>query len=66
MIRQLAKPKIDHPAKLSLAGLLALAAAYIFASLAIDRGNLMYYALAIAAGYIGLKYLWHAARGIRK
>ncbi len=56
-----AKQPANSPGRLLLAGGLALVAAYIFASLAIDRGNWLYYGLAFASLYFAGRYLW---RGI--
>lgn len=65
-MKSFAKPNTDHPGKLILAGVLALGAAYIFASLAIDRGNWAYYSLAFVGIYFGVKYIWHGVRTLRK
>ncbi len=64
--RTKAKQPSVHPSKLLIAGLLALGAAYIFASVAIDRGNWAYYGLAFAGIYFGLKYLGRFVLALKK
>jgi hypothetical protein len=43
--------------KLLIAGIAALVAAYIFGSLAWDRGSYWYYGLTLLSVYIGVRYL---------
>lgn len=60
--------KSAHPLakKLLLSAALAFVAAYIFGSLAIDRGNWFYYGLTLAAVYYGFRSLWRGLNHLKK
>ncbi len=45
---------------------LAFIAAYIFGSLAIDRGNWLYYGLTLASVVVGLRSLWRGLNILKK
>ena len=53
-----AKLTVPSQVRLTVAGIAGLAAAYVFASLAIDRGNPAYYGLTLMGLYVGLRYLY--------
>lgn len=57
--------KVVEPKRLVVSGLLALVAAYIFASLAIDRGNWFYYGLAVAGIIVAARSFWRALQSAK-
>ena len=52
--------------KLLASAILAFIAAYIFGSLAIDRGNWLYYGLAVASIVLGIRSLWRGLKLLKK